>query len=231
MVCLIAGGLALVAAVAFAYDLFTHTRADYSGSESAGCQGASDAIGLALRSWAQDHHGQFPFNVSTNKGGTLELCARGLDGFDRNARLHFRVLSNELADPALLVCPRDRKHKPARDFQSLGPENVTYRLRTGTNLTEDKTKEVMVVCPLDGIAVYTDGHLDHWGPAVADSWRYATSFRQGVGQLLVSLGAAALLIGLGGFIKYARKRGQLNSQHPSRSGLTPAYRTAKWRQS
>ena len=53
------------------------------------------------------------------------------------------------------------------------------------------------MCPLDGIAVYSDGHLEGWGPAAADSWRYATSFRQGIGQLLLSLGVASLLIGLG----------------------------------
>ena len=196
--CLIAGGLALVVAVAFAYDLFTHRPADYSESERATCQAqVTDAISLALRTWAMDHHGQYPFNVSTNEGGTRELCARGSDGFDRNAWLHFRVVSNELSSPAFLVCPKDRKHKPARDFQSLGPENVTYRLRTGPNLTEDNTKEVLVVCPLDGIAVYSDGHWEGWGRPAADGWRYATSFRQGMGQILLSLGVASLLIGLG----------------------------------
>ena len=206
--CLIAGGLALVVAVAFAYDLFSHTCADSSVLESASCQAASDAIGLALRTWALDHHGQFPFNVSTNDGGTRELCARDSDGFDRNAWRHFRVVSNELSSPAFLVCPRDRKHKPARDFQSLGPENVTYRLRTGPNLTEDNTKDVLVVCPLDGIKVYCDGHWGVTVPSAADGWRYATSFRQGVGQILISLGAAAFFAGLGRFLKYAHKRRQ-----------------------
>jgi hypothetical protein len=151
-----------------------------------------------------DHHGQFSFNVSTNESGTRELCDRSSDGFDRNAWLHFRVLSNELADPAFLVCPRDRKHKPARDFQSLGPENVTYRLRTGTNLTEDNTKDVLVVCPLDGIEVYCDGHWGVTVPSAPGGWRYANSFREGVGQILISLGAAALLFGLGSHLKSRR---------------------------
>jgi hypothetical protein len=206
--CLIAGGLALVIAVAFAYDLCTHGPADYSESERATCQSqVTDGIGMAIRTWAMDHHGQYPFNVSTNEGGTRELCAQGRDGFDRNAWLHFRVLSNELADPAFLVCPRDRKHKPARDFQSLGPENVTYRLRTGTNLTEDNTKDVLVVCPLGGIEVYCDGHWGVTAPPAADGWRYATSFRQGVGQILISLGAAALFAGLGSHLKSKRGGG------------------------
>jgi hypothetical protein len=204
--CLIAGGVALVVAVAFAHDLFTHRPPNSSESDLATCQAhVAEAIGLSLRSWAQDHHDQYPFNVSTNEGGTLELCARGSDGFDSNAWLHFRALSNELADPAFLVCPKDRKHKPARDFQSLRPENVTYRLRTGTNLTQDNAKEVLVVCPLDGNVIYGDCHEDRL-PSLVDGWRYATSFRQGVGQILISLGAAALLIGLGCFIKDAHTR-------------------------
>ena len=207
--CLIAGGLALVVAVAFAYDLSAHRPAVYSESERARCQGnVTESVSLALRTWAMDHHDQFPFNVSTNDGGTRELCARDSDGFDRNAWRHFRVVSNELSSPAFLVCPRDRKHKPARDFQSLGPENVTYRLRTGPNLTEDNTKDVLVVCPLDGIKVYCDGHWGVTVPSAADGWRYATSFRQGVGQILISLGAAAFFAGLGRFLKCVHKRRQ-----------------------
>lgn len=207
-VCLIAGGLALVVALALAYDLLAHKPADSPDSELATCQAALDAIGLALRTWATDHHNQFPFNVSTNTGGTLQLCARGGDGFDSNAWMHFRVASNELSEPAFLVCPKDRKHKPARDFQSFGPKNVTYRLRTGPNVTQDNPNEVMVVCPLHGIAVCTDGHLERRGPPVVDSWRYATSFCQGVGQILICVGTGALLVGLGAFLKLTHNRGK-----------------------
>jgi hypothetical protein len=164
-----------------------------------------------------DHHDQFPFNVSTNEGGTREFCARDSDGFDRNAWRHFQVVSNELSSPAFLVCPRDREHKPARDFQSLGPENATYRLRTGTNLTEANTKDVLVVCPLDGIEVYCDGHWGVTVPAAADNWRYASSFRQGIGQILASLGGAAFFIGLGSLIRRAPKRATSSrSAKPSR---------------
>jgi hypothetical protein len=166
-------------------------------------------IGFSLRIWAQDHHGQYPFNVSTNEGGTLELCARGSDGFDRNAWRHFQVLSNELADPAALVCPKDRKHEPAHDFQSLGPENVTYRLRTGPSLNATNRSDVLVVCPLDGNLIYGDCHWEDTVPSTADGWRYATSFRQGGGQILISLGAAAFFAGLGSFLKRSQKNSEL----------------------
>jgi hypothetical protein len=116
-------------------------------------------IGIAFRTCAIDNDGQFPFNVSTNAGGTLELCARGSDGFDSNAALHFRVMSNELNTPRLLVCPRDKTRHSAADFHSLKPGNVTYRLRTGTNLSEAHPKEVLVVCPMDGNTLYCDGSV------------------------------------------------------------------------
>ena len=53
-------------------------------------------VGLAFRLWEQDNADQFPFNVGTNKGGTLELCLVGADGFDKNSWVHLRAMSNEL---------------------------------------------------------------------------------------------------------------------------------------
>jgi len=115
-------------------------------------------IGLAFRTWAIDHDGQYPFNVSTNAGGTRELCARGSDGFDSNAALHFRVMSNELSNPKVLVCPQDRSPTPTASFSKLEPENVTYRLRSGTNSNINAhPKEILAVCPIDGNTLYSDG--------------------------------------------------------------------------
>src|ERR1035441_10634479 len=117
--CHAAGALAFALALLLAHDLFTRGLAKYSASQPDECWGnVTHLIGISLRVWAQNHQGQYPFNVSTNQGGTLELCDRGRDGFDRNTWRHFQVLSNEVVDPEALVCPKDRKHKPARDFQS-----------------------------------------------------------------------------------------------------------------
>src|SRR5882672_11239589 len=56
-------------------------------------------IGLGFRIWAGDNGGKFPFQISTNAGGTLELCSRDANGFDRNSVAHFLVASNELSTP------------------------------------------------------------------------------------------------------------------------------------
>jgi prepilin-type processing-associated H-X9-DG protein len=115
-------------------------------------------IGLCFRILSDDR-GNYPFNVSTNAGGTLELCAMGKDGFDSNAALHLKALSNELVTPIVLICPQDSSKKVAVDFQSLGPANVSYRLRTGTNISEANPRTVLLVCPIDGNILYCDGSV------------------------------------------------------------------------
>lgn len=118
-------------------------------------------IGLAIRTWAMDHDGQFPFNVNTNAGGSREFCAVGSDGFDANAALHLQALADvpEVVAPRLLTCPKDRARKPAATFSQLRSENLTYRLRTGTNISETSPEEVLLVCPVDRNTLRCDGSV------------------------------------------------------------------------
>src|SRR5262245_27038263 len=53
-------------------------------AQSISCVGNMKQIGLSFRTWALDHNAQFPFNVSTNAGGTRELCSMSSDGFEQN---------------------------------------------------------------------------------------------------------------------------------------------------
>ncbi len=129
------------------------------------CQRNLREIGLAFKIWALDHNDQYPFNVSTNAGGTRELCAAGNDGFDSNAIVHFLVISNELSTPNFLVCPKDSRRHPVLNFEDLRPENVTYRLRTGTNINSDHPQEVLAVCPIHGNELYCDGNVRAAGNA------------------------------------------------------------------
>jgi hypothetical protein len=116
-------------------------------------------VGLAFRQWALDNADQFPFNVSTNAGGTRELCDRGTDGFERNAACHLLVMSNELNTPKILVCPKDKRRQPGVSFTGLEAAQVTYRLRSGTNLNEANPQETLMVCPIDGNTLYFDGSV------------------------------------------------------------------------
>jgi hypothetical protein len=114
-------------------------------------------IGLAFRIWAGDNNDQYPFNVSTNAGGTLELCDRDANGFERNSFLHFLVASNELSTPLVLHCPQDRSKTATRDWGGLSASNVTYRLLSGTNVSDANPHAILAVCPMDGNVLYCDG--------------------------------------------------------------------------
>lgn len=116
-------------------------------------------IGIAFRLWSGDHGDQFPFNVSTNAGGTLELCAADKDGFDSSAYVYLKTMTNELTKPLLLVCPRDQSRQPAATWESLQATNVTYRFHFGTNITERNPEAVLAVCPIDGNVLHADGSV------------------------------------------------------------------------
>lgn len=116
-------------------------------------------IGLSFKIWSGDNQDLYPFHLSTNAGGTRELCLRDADGFDRRSWIHMLVLSNELNTPKVLVCPEDRSRTPATNWAELGPQHVTYRVRSGPGIAETNTTTVMVICPVDGNVVFCDGSV------------------------------------------------------------------------
>ena len=165
-------------------------------------------IGLAFKTWAIDNQDRFPFNISTNQGGTLELCNRTPDGFDANAARHFAVMSNELSTPIILVCPRDRSKKAAQNFTSLGGANVTYRLRSGTNVTDAASQDILAVCPVHGNILHCDGSVTEETRDASPSrdklriyWLYDDDFRQAEQWALGGLLGAFLLFCAGVFLK------------------------------
>jgi prepilin-type processing-associated H-X9-DG protein len=60
-------------------------------------------IGVAFRTWSVDNGDLYPPQVSIANGGTMELIDSGA------AYVHFRVMSNELSTPKVLVCPYDSR--------------------------------------------------------------------------------------------------------------------------
>jgi RNA polymerase sigma factor (sigma-70 family) len=134
-------------------------------AQSIVCQNDLRQLGIALKAFGVNHNNQFLFNVSTNSGGTLEWCARGPDGFDRNAYLHFRFMdrSNELAGlPRLLVCPSDSLKTRASDMPNLGSNNISYQLRTGPQINPNNSTGMLAVllfCPIHHNALRADGSV------------------------------------------------------------------------
>ena len=121
------------------------------------CSNNLKQVGLAFRTWEIDHDDRFPFNVPSQQGGTLEFCARGADGSDANAWRHFQVLSNELSNPKILVCPTDSSKQAASDFIDFGPGNVSYLIRSGTNIASTHPEEWLARCPIHDHELLCDG--------------------------------------------------------------------------
>jgi hypothetical protein len=130
-----------------------------SKAQSVACVNNMKQICLAARVWSLDHGDQFCFNVSTSTGGSLESCQPGGDNYDRNAFLHFQVMSNELTTPKILVCPEDKTKQAAAVFAELQSWNVSYQLRTGKEINDTNPNEVLIYCPIHHHTGRTDGSV------------------------------------------------------------------------
>jgi len=69
------------------------------------------------------------------------------------------VMSNELTTPKLLICPADPTKQVATSFIELQPENISYQLRTGTNVTDTNPQEILLYCPIHKNTGYADGSV------------------------------------------------------------------------
>lgn len=129
-------------------------------AESINCVNNMKQIGLAFKVWAIDNNGQFPFNVSTNAGGTLELARPGPDNVDPNGAIHLMILSNELSTPKILVCPSDKTKTAAPNFIFLNPANVSYQIHTGPSVNDTNAMETLATCPIHGHVLHCDGSVE-----------------------------------------------------------------------
>jgi hypothetical protein len=157
--------ICLLACAPLSRRLVTHLPHCWPVAQPITCVNNLKQIGLTLKQWSLDHADQYPFRVPTNAGGTKEFCALGSDDFDSNAAMHFLVMSNELNTPLILLCPKDHSKQAAHDFAHLKPENVTYQLRTGTNVSDANPRALLAVCPVDGNSLACDGSVTGTTPA------------------------------------------------------------------
>jgi competence protein ComGC len=91
-------------------------------------------VGLATRLWSNDHGDQFP-SASTNATGS-RAWVNSPEVFR-----HYRVMSNELVTPKVLVCQSDRKRKTATDFTKFSNANLSYFV--GLDAREDAPNSIL----------------------------------------------------------------------------------------
>lgn len=123
-------------------------------------------VGLAMRMWGNDHQDKFPFAVSTNEGGTLELI--GTEVF-----AHFLAISNELSSPKVLFCREDTNRTRAVSWDQF--TNDTH-LSYFVGLDADETRPQSILRgdrnlttngrPAIGHITLTPGMRLGWSPAL-----------------------------------------------------------------
>jgi prepilin-type processing-associated H-X9-DG protein len=133
------GVLVVVLVLLFLVGLFaptTHNRNPRLESRTR-CINNLYNLGIALRIFATDNEGQFPWRVPIEKGGSLEELAD-----ESRIWRHFQAMSNELSTPRLLNCPSSAQplatgfgprstNAPSPQRQFSHNNNVSYFLATG----------------------------------------------------------------------------------------------------
>lgn len=94
-------------------------------------------VGIAAHAFAHDHAEGFPFQVSTNAGGTAEFAraSNNQGGNGASTFRHFQALSNELTTTSLLLCPADDR-TDAIDFGRLRNENLSFFVAVSSQYSE-----------------------------------------------------------------------------------------------
>jgi len=132
------------------------------------------ATGYSL--YAGDHDGKYPWQIDSDDGGTMTTATGPfVEWVD-----HFRVLSNELATPKILVCPADKERVPADDWWFMaGLDNVSYFV----GLTAEETKPQSILAGDSNILVGGGGLDPYWNNAVGSSidatWENTLHVRKG----------------------------------------------------
>jgi hypothetical protein len=98
------------------------TRSDNGRARAKRIQCVSNLkqIGLGFRMWSNDHGEKFPWEVSTNDGGTVQYSGSA------DVWRHFQAASNELDSPKILACPADASRQRTPRWDGLRNSNISY---------------------------------------------------------------------------------------------------------
>ena len=154
------------------------------------CTSSLRQIGIAFQIWAQDHNGKFPMQVSVTNGGSMEFVG-GPETFR-----HFRVMSNDLNTPKILLCSSevDSWRKRATVFDGPSTEPGWLPFASNTNLSYFVGIDAMDLHPQMLLA--GDHNITN-GTVIRSSWLEVTTNRSTgwTSKMHVNLGNVVLVDG------------------------------------
>lgn len=101
------------------------------------CENHLRLVTLAFRLWENDHLDKFPTQVPVASEGAMESALNG------DLAAVYRVMSNELDTPEILVCPADLARTCATNFETgLQSNNLSYFV----SLDADETNSASFLC-------------------------------------------------------------------------------------
>ena len=127
---------------------------------------------LGLRIWSSDNNDKYPWSLSVTNGGTLEAD----DWTD-----HFRVMSNELSTPKILVCPADKGRVGGTNWVNLNAEtDVSYFFSPQGSETQPQS----ILLGDQNVAGGGGGVEPHWstflGSSIDAAWDKNVHVRKGL---------------------------------------------------
>ncbi len=108
------------------------------------CANDLKQVGIDFRLWEGDSNNKYPMAVSVTNGGAMELIATG------NVAACFRVMSNEVNTPKILLCPEDTRRVWATNWSTLKNSNISYFV--GLDVTNE-TKPQMFLSGDDNFTI------------------------------------------------------------------------------
>ena len=101
------------------------------------CNNRMKNFGLAFRIFTTVNTNRFPFQLSTNFGGSQEYAKDPAQVWR-----HFLVISNALSSPITILCPSDRERTEARDFSNF-TSNQQLSYFVGLNASEQNPHSIL----------------------------------------------------------------------------------------
>jgi prepilin-type N-terminal cleavage/methylation domain-containing protein len=126
--------LIVVVIIAILFGLIIPAGRDHGRAKQMACESNLKQIGIAFRTWDGDYNNLYPMGYFTNQDGTKK------SEFTANPYRYFQVMSNELYNPKVLICPSDDRMF-ATDFEHMSNNNASYFV----GLDADETRPTLLL--------------------------------------------------------------------------------------